>query len=166
VAAISILLDNGDLLERLARKRQLKFAIESMISEQYEPKMSPEWRAVWNGMGIGRDKIYFVEQYQKNQVGTAKKQPSTHLATLHPPRNPPPTAQPSTHLATLHPPRTPRTPRTPCLVGTNPPPSLLPPQIYIPQIYSPQIYSPQNYFSLNLFASNLFIPKSIRCAAD
>jgi hypothetical protein len=163
VAAISILLDNGDLLERLARKRQLKFAIESMISEQYEPKMSPEWRAVWNGMGIGRDKIYFVEQYQKNQVGSVKQQPSTHLATLHPPRTPPPTSHASTHLATLHP---------PC----NPPPTSQPSTHLAPSHASHALFgghkpttitvATSNLFASNLFASNLFIPKSSRCSAD
>jgi hypothetical protein len=68
VAAISVIVDNGDLLERLATKRKLQDIIASMPSEDYKPTMPQEKRDFWNSLGIGCDKTYFVEQYQKNQI--------------------------------------------------------------------------------------------------
>lgn len=72
VVAVSVCLDNGDLLERLARRKQLKEVIESMPNEQYRPgKLSPAYRWLLNALGVGRDKIYYLEQYKRNEMELA-----------------------------------------------------------------------------------------------
>jgi hypothetical protein len=67
IAAVSILVDNGDVLERLARRRALKLTIEGMPDDEFWPGLSPGYRAVLNTIGVGKDKISYLELYQKNE---------------------------------------------------------------------------------------------------
>jgi hypothetical protein len=68
VVAVTILVDNGELLERLAKRRYLKTMVESMGDKQYRPSIGAQHRALLNSFGVGRDKVYYIEQYQQNEM--------------------------------------------------------------------------------------------------
>ena len=68
IAAVSIIVDNGDLLQRLANNRMYKLVIDHMDNKEYRPDMGATMRGVMNMLGAGKDKIYFLEQYQRNKL--------------------------------------------------------------------------------------------------
>jgi hypothetical protein len=67
ISGVTILVDNGDVLERLARRRSLKLMIESMPDDLFWPGLHPIARKVLSVLGAGHDKVYALELYQKNE---------------------------------------------------------------------------------------------------
>jgi hypothetical protein len=67
VAAVTVLLNNGDLLQMLAKWRSVAEIIKLMPNAEYRPgELSGWYRWLLNDMlGICEDKIYFLEQYRR-----------------------------------------------------------------------------------------------------
>jgi hypothetical protein len=42
--------------------------IENMANEEYKPEISPTYRGILHSFGVGKDKIFFLEQYQRNKL--------------------------------------------------------------------------------------------------
>jgi hypothetical protein len=68
VAAVSVVLDNNDLLSRFAARRSLRDTLQHCPYVQWWPGLSPLWRQRFNSLGFGRDRIYWMEQYTKNEL--------------------------------------------------------------------------------------------------
>jgi hypothetical protein len=71
VAAVTVVLDNVDLLERLARRRFLMTRIMSQGGDtrQSLPSVTTGWkRGLLAKLGLGKDKYHWIEQYNKNEL--------------------------------------------------------------------------------------------------
>jgi hypothetical protein len=81
VVGVTILVNNGDLLERLAKRQYLKILVEGMDGMKFMPGISQQYRALLNSMRIGLDKIHYIEQYQRNEMAIESLMQQTYQVT-------------------------------------------------------------------------------------
>jgi hypothetical protein len=74
VAAVTVVLDNADLLLRLARRRYLMRQVRTREGQAESwPGVSTRWkRQVLQLLGMGKDRFYWMEQYSKNELECAR----------------------------------------------------------------------------------------------
>jgi hypothetical protein len=66
VAAVTVLLDNYDLLSRYALRRRLRKTMLLLPKTQWWPELGKRWRRRLQGLGLGKDRIFWMEK-----VGTS-----------------------------------------------------------------------------------------------
>ena len=77
VAAVTVDLDNSDLTSRFALRRALRNTLERFegfgapggdLTVEWKPGLSPGTRRRLQGLGMGKDRVYWMEQFQKNEL--------------------------------------------------------------------------------------------------